>query len=175
MKILVTTAHSPSQRTRTFVKDLVSVLPNAERLTRGKISKEILASIATDMGVDRVLIIREKNGNPASIEVYAINDVELMPIGRIILRGVSLSSEVGRRSYGAKRVCLKTTPLSEEHYEKAEAIRKMLGFENCDEGDLIAVLEIDDKGYILYFTPSVSKLKVGPILRMKDVEIERKS
>jgi len=175
LKILVTTAHSPSQRTRTFVKDLVSVLPNAEKITRGKMSKEVLASIATDMGAERLLIIREKNGNPASIEVYKVEDVELIPLGKIVIRGISLSSEVGRRSYGVSKVCLNATPLTEEDEKVIRNLKEMLGLEECEDGDLVAVLEKDERGYTLYFVPPDSKLKVGPVVRLKSVEFEGES
>ncbi|NOZ58990.1 MAG: hypothetical protein GXO66_05380 [Euryarchaeota archaeon] len=66
--ILVTTSRKPSPRTRTFSRDFAKAL-NAEYFTRGKANLERVFSLLQDEG-DRLVMIKERRGNPSLIEVY---------------------------------------------------------------------------------------------------------
>ena len=171
VEYLLTTSHKPSQRTRTFLKDLASVLPNSERLSRGKISMELLGSIASDLGSKRVLIVKEKNGNPSLIEVCSVNGVELVPEGTIVLSGLSLSSETGRRVYNVKKVCIDEQAIDEETAKSISYLKEMLDLGPCTgDEDLIASLEKGEKGFELIFRPPGSNAKVGPVIRIARVD-----
>ncbi|ALU11813.1 Brix [Ignicoccus islandicus DSM 13165] len=171
VRYLLTTSHKPSQRTRTFLKDLASVLPNSERVSRGKAALELLGSIASDLGAERVIIVKEKNGNPHSIEVYSVDGVELVPLGTIVLRGLSLSSETGRRVYNVKKVCIDENAIDEETKEIIGNLRDLLGLGECEgDEDLVASVERDERGFEVIFRPSGSNLKVGPVIRIARVD-----
>ena len=105
--IIVTTSHRPSQRVRSFVKDLVSVLPRAVRLTRGKATLRDLYYEAMGVGARRVVVVSTWKGNPGTVRVY--EPVEppgegLRELLAIRLVGVKLSRERpgAQRSYGAR-------------------------------------------------------------------------
>jgi len=96
-KIIITTSHRPTPRTRSLVKDLVSVIPNAVRITRGKATLDLLALQAVDIGADRILVIRNWKGNPRFLDFY-----EVLPATRkatkictLVLRGYKLARECG--------------------------------------------------------------------------------
>ncbi len=93
--ILVTTSRRPSPRIRSFVKDLVAVIPGAIRFTRGHYSMEELAREAYTLGADRIVVVGERRGNPGIIRVYAYDPGELRPynIVTFIVKGVTLSRE----------------------------------------------------------------------------------
>ncbi len=171
MKYLLTTSRKPSQRTRTFLKDLASILPNSERLSRGKTSVELLGSIASDMGVKRVLIVKEKNGNPHAIEVYSVQGVDLVPLGTIVLSGLTLSSETGRRVYNVRSVCIDERAIDEETKHVIESLKELLDLSGCKgDEDLVMSVERDERGFEVAFRPSGSNLRVGPVIRIAGVE-----
>jgi len=175
LKILVTTAYSPSPRTRTFVKDLVSVLPNAEKLSRGKLSLDLLGAVAADEGAEKVIIVKEFHGNPSALEVYAVRDAELVKEGEIRLRGVSLSSERGRRVYNVRRAGVRAYGLVPGAEEVAERLAKLLGLpeiaepSEASEYDLIMDVEPSERGFEVVFRTPGSRAPVGPVLRVREV------
>jgi len=175
LKVLITTAYSPSPRTRTFVKDLVSVLPGSSKLSRGKISMELLGAIAADEGADKVIIVKEYHGNPSSLEVYDVVDAELVPRGTIKLKGVTLSSERGKRVYNARKVGIRAYSLIPEAQEMAEKLSELLGLpliekeEEASEYDLILDVEPHEAGFEVIFRTPGSRAPVGPSLRVREV------
>ncbi len=65
--LIITTSREPSRRTRSFVNDLVKVVPNSIRFNRGKATYEDLATIAKRYSSRGVLMILEKKGNPSAL------------------------------------------------------------------------------------------------------------
>ncbi|MCE4627681.1 MAG: hypothetical protein F7C34_00835 [Desulfurococcales archaeon] len=92
-RVLITTTRRPSPRTRSLVRDLVSTIPGAVRLTRGHMNTEELAFEAISRGVERVLIIGTRRGNPSIARFYKPKPPRLEHLGTLIIRGVTLSRE----------------------------------------------------------------------------------
>ncbi|RLF16795.1 MAG: hypothetical protein DRJ66_02515 [Thermoprotei archaeon] len=95
MKIIITTCRRPSRRLRSFVKDLVRVLPGSIRITRGKQSLEDLASLALSLDANLVIIVDALKGNPGRlrfVKVYRYS-YELVPF-KVIISGVKLIREI---------------------------------------------------------------------------------
>ncbi|MEO3993789.1 MAG: hypothetical protein QN229_05765 [Desulfurococcaceae archaeon TW002] len=65
--LLITTSREPSRRTRSFVNDLIKVIPNSIKLNRGKATYEDIAAIAKRYFSYGVLIVLEKKGNPSAL------------------------------------------------------------------------------------------------------------
>ncbi len=172
MKILITTSREPSQRTRSFVKDLVSVIPGSERLTRGKAPLEDLIYEAEDREAERVVVVEERQGNPSRIIVYDLNG---KPIYTFILRGVSLARERDSRVYGAENVCVRLYHLMPGADKIAKAFADAFGLkvvespEETADCDIILDVE-EERGYwkVFFRVPS-SKKVVGPIIRVREV------
>jgi U3 small nucleolar ribonucleoprotein protein IMP4 len=94
--ILITTSHRPSQRVRSFVKDLASVLPRAVKVNRGKSTLRDLYYDAVGLGVKRVVVVSTWKGNPGTIWVYEPLKPPEQRLGLLLslrLRGVRLSRE----------------------------------------------------------------------------------
>ncbi len=110
MKIFITTSHRPTPRTRSLVKDLVSVVPGSIRLTRGKMTLALLALQAFDLGVERAIVLRNWKGNPRFIDVYTLSTgrIEFVKVCTLILCGFSLSREVGHVKTSTKpvKICM---------------------------------------------------------------------
>jgi len=109
--LLLTTSHRPSPRTRTFLKELISVLPGSYKINRGHKTLLDLAIEAKKQGLNYVAIISDRRGNPGSITLYEVVEKELLrpslnKISTLILKGVKLSREnpAAGRIYGATRL-----------------------------------------------------------------------
>lgn len=94
-KVLVTTSRRPSNRVRSFVKDLASVIPGALKITRGHYSMEELVREAMLHGADRIVVVGGRKGNPGIIRVYGFipQNLEAVNIVTFIVKGVTLSRE----------------------------------------------------------------------------------
>jgi len=73
IKFLVTTSHRPTRNTRRFTKFISMILPNFIRVNRGKLTLSMLALQAIDMNIDKVVIIRNRKGNPGYIDIYNVD------------------------------------------------------------------------------------------------------
>ncbi|MFZ8791574.1 MAG: Brix domain-containing protein [Thermosphaera aggregans] len=95
--ILTTTSHRSSQRTRSFVKDLSSVIPFSQRTTRGKKTLQELFTETYLSGLKWLLVVDEKNGNPSRLRFYHVEFKGVKPEGRevgwVTLKGVRLVRE----------------------------------------------------------------------------------
>jgi len=97
---LVTTSHRPSQRLRSFIKDLTLILPGSLRVNRGKRRLADLAYLALANNKKYVIVVDRWRGNPSLIRIYTLNmggggDLNLVRYADIALAGVRLSREGG--------------------------------------------------------------------------------
>ncbi len=69
----ITTSRKPCDRVKSFVKDL-AFLFSAQYITRGKNSISDLIADARYKGVNKIIIITEKNGNPFQILTLNVNE-----------------------------------------------------------------------------------------------------
>ncbi|RLG77513.1 MAG: hypothetical protein DRO12_02125 [Thermoprotei archaeon] len=76
------------------------MIPGSLRFTRGKATFAHLAIAAHDLGADRAVIVSNRKGNPAVIDIYRLvftpktaQLFNLEKICRIVLKGVKLSRE----------------------------------------------------------------------------------
>lgn len=96
LRVIVTTSRKPSPRSRSFVKDLVSVLPGGVRLTRGHRSHVDLAWEALRVNANRVVIVGEWKGNPGVMRVYEpLEGFKLKHLVTMVILGVKLAREAG--------------------------------------------------------------------------------
>lgn len=181
---LVTTSRRPSRRTRSFLKDLVSILPDSRRLNRGKLSLRGLLAEAVVHNCKRIVIVNTFKGNPGSIDFYevkisSLEDIssnELRFMGRIILKGVSLSNElnysrcVGKRilkiddSECSSKLCLEARELLVEALVKASSNHEK---QSQSEG---IVLIIRDRGDYIELSFKTDSDKIcGPVIRIRKI------
>ncbi|ABM80434.1 Brix domain-containing protein [Hyperthermus butylicus] len=182
-RILVTTSHRPTQRIRSFVKDLASVLPNAVKINRGKATMRDLYYEAASIGANRVVIVAGWKGNPGSINVYEPvepPDMELKLIARLLLRGVRLSRETpgAQRSYGTSSLGVYVESGSQELAVLADTLirafnaKLILDLERAHRVvDVVAVISPGRDDYVaeIRFLCTGSGRQCGPLLRLAGV------
>jgi hypothetical protein len=93
--IIFTTSRYPSQRTRSFIKDLCRVIPGAIKVNRGKSSIIDLSERAIRLGASKLVIIDQIKGNPSRMRFFDVAKAPPEPNPRSILfSGVALRREI---------------------------------------------------------------------------------
>lgn len=68
-KIIITTSHDPSSRLKMFAKEMKLILPNSQRINRGKYqTKQLIEACRANECTD-LIIIHETRGNPDAIQI----------------------------------------------------------------------------------------------------------
>jgi len=171
--ILITTSHRSSPRVRSFIKDLVSVLPGAIKIPRGHRTMRDIALKAYKSGLKYALIIKELHGNPKVISLYRVSpepDIELVKIADIVLKGVVLSREnpESSRTYGASSLEVNySNCISTDCYILADVLTMIFQPIIRKNADLKVVLE--EERYIYVKFKNVHGKTVGPVLRVMRV------
>lgn len=91
LTILITTSRRPSRRTRSFLKELTSVLPASVRVSRGKMTLRDLQALMLSLKAMGAIIVYERRGNPSALAYYedtgrGLRRVLLVKLGSVKLR-----------------------------------------------------------------------------------------
>jgi len=118
-KVIITSSRRPTPTTRRFIKSLLMILPNSIRISRGKLSFNMLALQALDVGSDKLLVVRNKKGNPGYIDVYIVNEIKpelkLTKFCTLYICGYSIPRSVYKNSvqqFKPKRIVVNINALS---------------------------------------------------------------
>ncbi|MFW9922735.1 MAG: Brix domain-containing protein [Candidatus Thorarchaeota archaeon] len=184
-KFMLTTSRNPSQRTRSFTRDLVRVIPWSFHFTRGSCSLRDLADELDLLGINRLMVIHEKKGNPSLVKFFKLEDNLLSERDyRLRIKGVALARELkrGRSNFTSES---KFKVINKCQSEFGEQLYTMLsvffGFER--ERELprdsnfkgIAVLFSDKEELInLEFQQIETKEMIGPKITFSDVFLGKK-
>ena len=184
-KFMLTTSRNPSQRTRSFIRDLVRVIPWSFHFTRGSCSLKDLADELENLGINRLLILHEKKGNPSLMKFYKLVDGILSERDyRVRIKGITLARELNRgRSVFTFESKFKVINQCESDF--GEQLYTMLslffGFEKFRElprdPELkgIAILFSDKESIInLEFQQIETKQMIGPRISISDVFLGKK-
>lgn len=162
--MILTTSKRPSGRTRTFVRELSSVVPNAVYVPRGKKGIESLAEDSSYRGHGRLCIILTRNGNPAGFEIL---DTETHDYIGAIDFSVTL-----RREMTEKKVRL---PLQDEEFflvseqEEAPLLAELLDMPLArDAGDAYWYARFEG-GMLDFYRWDIGTEPVGPRLFVRGV------
>lgn len=122
MKIVITTCRRPTPRTRSLVKDLVAVIPNAVRIVRGHLTLSMLALQAFDIGAARIVVIRNWKGNPRFLDLYTVTGPgNAVRMCTLVLKGFKLARECGwgLPSYRPRRLYISLKDVAESGIDES--------------------------------------------------------
>jgi U3 small nucleolar ribonucleoprotein protein IMP4 len=185
-KFVLTTSRKPSQRTRSFIRDLVRVIPWSFHFTRGSCSLNDLANELAVLGINRLLIVHEKKGNPSLVKFFKLDDGKLIERDyRLRIKGISLAREQRRgRSVFTDESKLQVINQSESDF--GEQLYTMLSiffnFERKRElprdpnmkGIAIIFADTKEDLIILDFQQIETKEMIGPRISISDVFLGKK-
>ncbi len=181
VRILVTTSHRPTQRVRSFIKDLASVLPYALKINRGKSTMTDLYYDAMGYGAERVIVVTVWKGNPGRIRVYKPcepPDVCLEELATITLKGVKLRREVpgSKKLMGSRSLGIDVTSVGSEQYKmladtlaRAFLARLVLNEEDYTKYDVILRMHREGELVRIEFISPKDMRVCGPVLRVVSV------
>ena len=185
-KFMLTTSRNPSHRTRSFARDMVRVIPWCFHFTRGSCSLKDLAEELTNLGINRLLILHEKKGNPSLIKFYKLVDEQLEERDyRVRIKGISLGRELKReRSVFTSES--KFSVINQSKSDFGEQLYNMLSlffeFERVRElprdpkfkGIAILYSDTNDGQINLEFQQIETKKMIGPRITISDVYLGKK-
>ena len=73
MPLLITTSRRPSRRTRTLAKELNRVIPGSMKINRGKLNLSKLREYMIRKGLNKLLIIETRKGNPSILQFLSLS------------------------------------------------------------------------------------------------------
>ncbi len=185
IRILVTTSHRPSQRVRSFAKDLASILPYAYKVNRGKATLRDLYYDAVGYGAERVVVITVWRGNPGVIKVYKLAEPPeqgLVELAAIYLRGVTLRREIpsSQKVFHTRSLGIDIVSMPVGLHRVAEVLAKaflaklVVDDEKLLAHDVVIRLENNSSGLIIEFVCPSTRRPCGPRLRIASViDIEK--
>jgi rRNA maturation protein Rpf1 len=110
-KILLTTSHRPSRNARRLVKVLAKLIPGCTKINRGKLTFKLLALQALDLNCDKLIVVRNRKGNPGYLDLYAVKPFgELIKECTVKLCGYSVSANYNKIAASIQRVLLNLMP-----------------------------------------------------------------
>lgn len=118
--IAIGTTRKPTQRVRSFIKELTRVIPGSIRLTRGKQGFTEFCEAASDAGATRLLLVGAFHGSPGRIGFlnYSGDIWEFYP-PTVIIKSIQLLREVQNTS---ARNIKKLVVLPDSSYDAKKAI-----------------------------------------------------
>jgi len=182
-RFIITTCRRPGRRIRSFVKDLVKVLPGSIRVTRGKQSLDDLAVLAQSLDVDLIMIVDSMKGNPARFRFFEVKSFAYEELSfKILLSGIKLIREISEPDLPPRVnnciiatyenvhenigfLCEKLAELFDLPYIEAKSVELLRGM-----ADVIMWISPSKRDSAkITFINGKSGRTIGPILRVRKV------
>ncbi|MCQ6253460.1 rRNA maturation protein [Methanocaldococcus sp.] len=164
--MIITTSRKPSQRTRSFVRDLERTL-NLPYVQRGKLSLKELFEIDK-----HILLIGEFKANPGTLIVYDVENNRKLSS----FISVKLQREIcGEKIYNNDGIKIRVSRelQNNEDFKKYYEIYNEFLFQhlNIDEDSNITLKLEKDPKYLFNIQFYKNRVKIGPLIRVKSIKL----
>ncbi len=164
--MIITTSRKPSQRTRSFVRDLERTL-NLPYVQRGKLSLKELFEIDK-----HILLIGEFKANPGTLIVYDVENNRKLSS----FISVKLQREIcGEKIYNNDGIKIRVSRelQNNEEFKKYYEIYNEFLFQhlNIDEDSNITLKLEKDPKYLFNIQFYKNRVKIGPLIRVKSIKL----
>lgn len=175
-KIGFTTSRSPTNKTRSFVHDIIKVVPQSQRVVRGSSKLIMCVTGMKNRGFDTAVVIHSVKGNPNFARIFDLKEKPKEIPYAVKIRGVTLSREYQQKQR-SKKPAYAILISSLNNSEEEKVIRKMFGIskERVDSikgKEYVTVyadyFDKEQKVIFVEFLDSYNQ-QVGPRLKMKIV------
>ncbi len=178
-RIGFTTSRSPANKTRSFVHDIIGVIPKSERIVRG--SSKLLMCIAgmKNRGFETAVVIHSIKGNPNFMRIFDLKaEPKEFPYA-VKIRGLTLSREY-RQKQRNKKPAFALLISSLKKPEEERVIRQIFGvtqenIENLQDKEYVTLYaDYIDKEQDIIFIEFLNKhnQQVGPRMKIRIVPRE---
>lgn len=175
-KIGFTTSRSPAKKTRSFIHDIVGIVPYSSRFSRGSATLTYSINSMKNKGFETAVIVNSVKGNPNFMRIFdLISEPKELPYA-IKIRGLTLSREYLKSKKGSRpHFAVLISSLANTIEE--EAIRRVFGvsivdvenLKNKDYVTLYADYLDKDEGLIFLEFLDNKNLQVGPRMKIRVV------
>lgn len=174
--IAIGSTRKPTDRIRSFIKELTHVIPNAVRLTRGKQGFAEFCEEATSAGASRILLVGAWHGNPGRLVFLQQKASEgwVFQPPTILLKSVTLLRELGRNP-PSPRTTLYVVPDTPQDAAPAASLAAVLDAAvtprdglplSSDRGALLQV-GLHQRSALEFLSPA-EKEPLGPTLHVRE-------
>ena len=175
VRVLVTSSHRPSQRIRSFMKDLVGVSVFLKKVNRGKATFDDLAREMAGSGIRYLIIVNSYRGNPGSMSIYRLSELDnrLVKTAKIWIKGVRLSRESGNSECRFYRMAVDPSRCFKDPCFRLADILSEIFMARIDMGDRnnidrIVVMDRGKQIYVKFIKGDGSEC--GPFIKISRVE-----
>jgi rRNA maturation protein Rpf1 len=178
-RIGFTTSRSPANKTRSFVHDIIKVVPRSERIVRGSSKLIMCVTGMRNRGFETAIVIHSVKGNPNFMRIIDLKeDPQEIPFA-VKIRGITLSRDYQKKQKN-KKPAYSVLISSLRNPTEEEVIRRVFGItkekiENVRGKEFVTVyadyLDEDEKIIFIEFLNSLNK-QVGPRLKIKIIPRE---
>ena len=178
-KIGFTTSRSPANKTRSFIHDIVSIVPQSSRVARGSATMAYTINAMKMKRYETAVIVHSVKGNPNFMRIYDLTDEPKELPFAIKIRGLTLSREYRKENSRSRPVFSILISSLENSFEN-DILRKVFQITNIGidkiKGKSYVTLYADyldrDEGLIfLEFLDNKNK-QVGPRMKIRIVPRE---
>lgn len=163
--MLISTSRRPGHRTRILCRELTRVIPNATYVPRGAKTISKLASLASSLGHNRVMVVNSFAGQPRELRFLAVAKGWRYLDARVELSEVKLQRDFGQK---VKLNGTKFYAEGKKAWNLANFFGELLGLPILNELPKtggIALITSDDK-LQLQFQLRPSSDAIGPVLQI---------
>lgn len=179
-KIGYTTSRDPSKKTRSFIHDLVSVVPQSKRIVRGSTSLNYGLNSMKNQGIGTAVIINSVKGNPNFIRFFDLSSkINELPYA-IKIRGLTLFREYCSDDRKRKRPSYSIMISTLNSQKDEEILKRFLGIssvsiDKLEKSEYVTVYaDYLDKDEGLIFVEFLDKEngQIGPRIKLRTVDRE---
>ena len=136
--ILLTTSRRPTERIRTFCRDLAYSIPDIARVNRGKMSLDGIGEKAIELDAEKIIIVDRWQGGPGKISLFQISNGLKPVMPTMLLSNIRLKRELNERT---SRICASAITVSSSVpsglEEAAQSLSKFLSLPLLSLGDAV--------------------------------------
>jgi len=173
-KIGYTTSRSPANKTRSFIHDIIAVVPNSQRVVRGSSNLSFCINSMKNKGFTTAIIVNSVKGNPNFMRIFNLSSSPKEIPFAVKIRGLTLSREYQGKKRSKKpsnSILISSLNSSKEE----DVLRKILGIskekiENIQRKEYVTAYADyieKDEGMIFIEFLDKNNAQVGPRIKLR--------
>ena len=179
-KIGYTTSRDPSKKTRSFIHDIISVVPDSKRVVRGSTSMVYGLTSMKNQGIKTAVIINSVKGNPNFVRFFDLSEeITELPYA-IKIRGTTLFREYNKEGVKKSRPSSSILISTLNNQKEEEVLKRFLGISTK------SIEELRQKNYVTVYADYLDKeeglifiefldksnSQIGPRIKLRVVDRE---
>ncbi len=150
-KIGYTTSRDPSKKTRSFIHDMIMVVPQSKRVVRGSTSLNYGLTSMKNLGINTAIIINSVKGNPNFVRFFDLTGKIIELPYAIKIRGMTLFREYNKENKKKARPSFSIMISTLNNPREEEILKRFLGISN------VSIEEIEKKNYVTVYADYLDK------------------